>query len=241
MSKLFIIFGRITAEQPDCESILKNFYFSSDMLACMENADDGCSRTHCHFIARTDRFKNLKTLRQSFSDLCKKTLGEALRYSVKEYDESKDAEAYICKGSKSDASVTPNVFINTYGIDVQEMYDKFHETASKIRQNKHTKAIWKEVIDYIEGKDPKFFKQDFSNKVKIRIASYLYDYYLDKGRIIQGKYVQQMILQTIIANKFNSKDLKKSVILSWCDDLAYWNGMENTFNPNDMEDLDSDL
>jgi len=237
---LFIVFGRITDGSKNLLSeILKEFYFSDDMLACFERADDGCTRDHCHFIARTDRFKNMKTLRQSFADHCKKKLGEALRYSIKEYDSTKDAEAYICKGHKKDASISPDVFINTYGIDVQDCYERFHATASKIKQEKCSKAIWKEVIKYIEENDPQLFKQEFSPKIQYKIASHLYDYYIAKERMIQGKYVQQMIINTIIAQKFNSKTLKKSFISEWCSDLTYWNGMEQVFS-NEV-DLDGDL
>ena len=40
------------------------------------------------------------------------------------------------QGHKKDASIKPDIFINTYGIDVQECYDRFHTLASKIKQEK---------------------------------------------------------------------------------------------------------
>lgn len=240
MTKMHVLFGRITGEQPECERILKKFFLPNDCLACMENADDGCSRTHCHFIARTDKYKNMKTLRQCLADLCKKVFQEALRYSVKDYDEDKDGEAYICKGHKTDASVAPRIFINTYGIDVQESYDRFHKTAADIKQSKHAKAVWKEVVLYIEKQNPKFFQQTFTPATQIHIAGYLYDYYISKERMIQGKFVQQMILSTIIANKFNSKTLKKSFVQTWTSDLQYWNGLEMAYS-SEITDAFEDL
>jgi len=234
---MFIVFGRITALKSECETILKKFYLSQDMLACYERADDGCSRDHCHFLARTESYKSMKSLRNQFSELCYKTLGERLRYQVKEYDETLDAEAYLCKGHKKDASVKPDIFINTYGIDVQECYDRFHTLASKIKQEKYTKATWKEVVKYIEENDPALFTKEFTPKIQWQIAAHMYDYYVLHERMIQGKFVQQMILNTIISQKFNSKTLKKSFLQEWCSDLSYWNGMEQVLPPG----LDDDL
>lgn len=217
------VFGRITGTKEEVKECL-SFFDEDEMLACYERADDGCSRDHCHFIAQKE-YKNLKNLREAFSYKCKQVLGETLRYSMKEYEEEKDAEAYLCKGHKKDGSIGPDVFINTYGINVQEAYERFHKVARNNYEKKQTKNIWKSVIQYIEETDPGLFSSEFTRATQIRIASHMYDWYLLKERIIQGKYVQQMVITTIIANKWKSKTIKKGIINTWCDDISYWDGL----------------
>lgn len=234
MTKSHKVFGRITATKEECLELIK-FFNDDGVLMCYEKADDGCSHDHCHFIAESSNYKNLKALRQSFSDRCFKTLNERLRYSIKEYEEEKDAEAYICKGHKKDAGVKPEIIKNTYGIDVQEAYERFHQLASAIKQSKRTVCIWKEVIKHIEEVDPDVFTNRFTSGTTIRIASHLFDYYVQHERMIQGKYVQQMIIQTIIANKFQDKSLKKSVIQSWTGDLQYWNGLDMSYDQSALD------
>lgn len=220
--KTFKVFGRITASKDNCHSIITDFFQSENCLACFEHADDGCSRDHCHFIAQAE-YKNMKSLRQSLSDKCFKVLGERLQYSIKEYDEEKDGEAYICKGHKTDASVTPDIFINTYDIDVEECYNRFHKTQADIKASKKTCCVWKELITYIEKHDRELFDMEFHRvKTPYRIASHLFDWYIEKGRMIQGKYIQQCIIRTIIANKFQSKKLKKQIISEWYEDFTYY-------------------
>jgi len=236
--KTYKVFGRITGTKVEVLDCL-TFFDSSEMLVCYEKADDGCSRDHCHFIAQKD-YKNLKNLREAFSYKCKQILKETLRYSIKEYEEQKDCEAYICKGHKKDAAVRPDILINTYGIDVQECYERFHKTAQAYKEEKKTKNTWKAVAAFIEEVNPDLFKNPFTKGTPIRIASHLYDWYLMNDKMIQGKYVQQMIITTIIANKFNNKELKKLIVSTWCDDIAYWNGMEMTCY-TEVEDAFNDL
>ena len=78
---------------------------------------------------------------------------------------------------------------------------------------------WKEVIKYIEEIDPALFTTRFTSGTQVRIAGHLYDWYIKNEKMIQGKYVQQMLIQTIIANKFNSKSLKRSIIEAWTLDI----------------------
>jgi len=239
--KVYKLFGRITGTREECISCLK-FFDSKEMLVCYERADDGCSRDHCHFIAQKE-YKNMKNLREAFSYKCKQELGETLRYSIKEYEELKDAEAYICKGHKTDAAIKPDILINTYGIDVQESYERFHKTAYAYKEAKKTKCIWKELIAYIEDKEPDFFGDEFSeiygSVLQVRIASYLYDYYLENDRMIQGKYFQQMIITTVIAHKKKSKAIKRCIIESWTDDISYWNGMDQHYYAGVQEAFDN--
>lgn len=222
--KIWKVFGRITGTQ---EEVLKcvEFFDKEEMLVCYERADDGCSRDHCHFIAQKE-YKNLKTMREAFSYRCKRILEETLRYSMKQYEETQDGEAYICKGHKTDAGIKPNILINTYGINVQEAYERFHKVARDYKEQKQNKNIWKSVIQYIEETDPDLFNSEFKRSTQIRIASHMYDWYLLKERMIQGKYVQQMIITTIIANKWRNKSIKKDIISTWCEDITYFNGME---------------
>jgi len=236
--KIFKVFGRITGSQEECLSCLK-FFDPQEMLVCFERADDGCSRDHCHFIAQKE-YKNMKNLREAFSYKCKQILGETLRYCIKELVEDKDAEAYICKGHKTDASFSPIILINTYGTDVQEAYERFHKTAKEYKEEKKTKNTWKAVVQYIEDNDPDLFNNPFNRGTQVRIASHLYDYYLYTDKMIQGKYVQQMIITTIIAHKFETKTIKRSIIESWVDDISYWNGMDQQ-NYQEVEDAFDDL
>lgn len=236
--KLYKIFGRITGTKEECLEVLK-FFDAEEMLACYERADDGCSRDHCHFIGQKE-YKNLKNLREALSYKCKQILKETLRYSVKEYDEQQDAEAYICKGHKKDSAIQPDIIINTYGINVQEAYERFHQVARDYKEQKQTKNIWKSVIEYIDEVDPDLFGCKFSRAIQIRVASHLYDWYLLKERMIQGKYVQQMIITTIIANRWKSKNIKKEIISTWCDDIQYWNGLAMV-DHQDVEDAFDDL
>ncbi len=220
------VFGRITGSK---EEVLKclSFFNSDEMLVCYEKADDGCSRDHCHFIASKD-YKNLKNMREAFSYKCKQELKESNRYSIKEYEEEKDCEAYICKGHKKDAGIPVEILINTYGINVQECYERFHSNAQAYKEQKKTKNTWKSVIEYIDENDPTLFDTDFTRATQVCIASHLYDWYLENDKMIQGKYVQQMIITTIIANKWKNKSIKKGIISTWCDDIQYWNGLEMT-------------
>lgn len=220
--KTLRVFGRITGTKEECNEIITSFFSNEECLACYEKADDGCSHDHCHFIAKVD-YKNMKSLRQSFSDKCFKVLKEKLRYSIKEYEEEKDAEAYICKGHKKDASVRPDIFINTYSIDVEECYNRFHQMATKIKEDKKTVCVWKELVSYIEKNDRECFDMDYHHiRTPFRIASHLFDWYILKDRMIQGKYIQQCIIRTVIANKFKSKDLKKQIIKEWYEDFTYY-------------------
>ena len=235
--KTFKAFGRITATKEQCRLIITSFFDSDDCLACYEKADDGCSRDHSHFIAKCE-YKNFKSLRQSFSDKCYKILGERLQYSIKEYDEEKDAEAYICKGHKKDASITPDIFINTYKTNVEESYNRFHKVQADIKEAKKTVCVWKELIAYIEKHDRELFDMEFhSIKTPYRIASHLFDWYILKDRMIQGKYVQQCIIRTVIANKFKDKNLKKQIIKEWYEDFTYFSCGE-TYDHSMIDHLD---
>ena len=235
--KLFKLFGRITAERDQVIQIIKDFFQEQDCLCCYEKADDGCAHDHCHFIASREH-SSMKNLRQAFSELCYKVIGEKFRYTIKEYDNEQDAEAYICKGHKVQASVKPEILINTMNIDVDECYTRFHSVAQDIKTGK--KCVWKEIIEYIEKVNPDLFTTKFTRRTQVRIASHMYDYYLEKQRMIQGKYVQQCIIQTIIANKFKEKHIKKSMISTWCDDISYFNGMEMQ-NYQEVDDAFEDL
>lgn len=214
------VFGRITGEKEECRDIIQSFFKQDGILACYERADDGCSRDHTHFIASAD-FKNLKSLRQSFSEKCFKILGERLRYSIKEYEELKDAEAYICKGHKKDASVKPDIYINTYNNDVEESYNRFHKVQADIKQNQKTICVWKEVNQYIRNKDPTILSGKIKSDTAWKIADFLFDWYLLKGRMIQGKYIQQGIIRTIIANNFKTKTVKGQILSEWVQDFQY--------------------
>lgn len=221
----FKVFGRITGTLEECKNCIESFFESNGILACYEVADDGCSRDHCHFIA-TAQYKNFRSLRQSFSDKCFKILGEKLRYSVKEFDEALDSVAYICKGHKKDASVKPNIFINTYDINVEDSYRRFHKAQADYKENRKVCSVWKELIIYIEEVDPELFNRDYDVRSAYRIASHLYDWYLKKGKTIQGKYYQQNILRTVIANKWKNKTVKRSIIKEWSEDFQYFSSGE---------------
>lgn len=225
--KSYLAFGRITATKEQCTEIIKTFFDSEDCLACYEKADDGCSRNHSHFIARCS-FKNFKSLRQSFSDKCYKILGERLQYSIKEYDQEKDAEAYICKGHKKDASITPDIFINSYNTDVEECYNRFHKVQAQIKETQKTVCVWKEVVNFINKRDDKLLTGKVRSDTAWKIADFLFDYYMSRGKMIQGKYVQQCIIRTIIANSFKSKTVKGQIITDWVTDL-YINEEESEF------------
>jgi len=234
--KTWKVFGRITASLEECKEIINSFYDKEMVLACYEVADDGCSRDHCHFIASVS-YKNLKSLRQAFSEKCFKILGERNQYSVKEYTEESKGEEYICKGHKKDASVKPNIFINTYDIDVEEHYNRFHEAQKVFKQNQSTSSVWKELINYIDKKDPELWSKNYNTKTAYRIASHLFDWYIEKGRMIQGKYIQQGIIRTIIANKFKDKNIKKSIISEWSEDFSYYSSGQEYSRVEDYGDL----
>lgn len=221
----FKVFGRVTGTRQEVLSCL-SFFGDNPMLVCFESADDGCSRDHCHFVSESSNHRSLKALRQAFSDKCKKELKEVNRYSLKELEEDKDSEAYICKGSKKDKSVKPEILKNTLNVDVDGAHERYHRVASDIKNVKQTRCVWKEVINYIEEVNPSLFTTRFTHGTQIRIAGHLYDWYVKHEKMIQGKYVQQMIIQTIIANKFNSKSLKRNIVEAWTSDISYFNGME---------------
>lgn len=223
--KTFKVFGRITGSLGECESIITSFFKQDSVLACFESADDGCSQDHSHFIGEAD-YKNMKSLRQAFSEKCFKTLGERLRYSIKEYVEESDGESYICKGHKKDSAVKPNIFINTYNIDVETAYNRFHSNQKSYKESQKVCTVWKELIKYIDKTDPELFNQKYNVNTAWKIANHLYDWYIFREKMIQGKYVQQMIIRTVIAHKFKEKEIKKSIIKEWSEDFTYYSSGE---------------
>ncbi len=254
------VFGRITGNEHEIKLVLLTFFSNAKevpvydaiipegMLACLESPDSGCSREHSHFLASSTDYKNMKSLRNGFSECCKKILGETLRFSIKEYDQVKDAEAYICKGHKTDKTIMPNIILNNrlilvdrrpnQALAIQIAHDRYHQVADELKAEKSIKSTWRPVVDWIKAKEPEFFTQTLTPAVRVRLASHLYDYYLEQGRMIQGKYFQTTVLQTVIANQFNSKTLKRCVVSSWLSDLWEWNGLEEVIDPSAQEALD---
>lgn len=258
------VFGRITASQADCIDILTFFNNSSYLLACYEQPDSGCTSSHCHFIAESEEYTSMNSLRNQFSKKVLKKLELPGRYSLKEEDTQQDAVAYICKdkdghskycknGHEHSTTVPTNIFINRIsywrsigGIegldhckyDIVEAHKRYWDVFSELKASKSIKNTWKSVIEYIESVDQDFFQRPLRHTTGIRIASHLYDWYVTHEKIIHGKFHQQMIIQTIITQKYNSKTLKKSMIMEWCSDLQYWNGMENTFDSEAKDEFD---
>jgi hypothetical protein len=236
---MFKVFGRVTGTQEECLKVLE-FFEPNPVLVCFESADDGCSRDHCHFVAESSNYRSMKSLRESLSKKCFKVLEEKLRYSIKEIEVDKDAEAYICKGNKKDKSVKPTIIKNTLNVDIDEAHERYHRVASVVKNYKQTTCVWKEVIKYIEEVNPTLFSSRFTNGTQVRVASHLYDWYIKNEKMIQGKYVQQMVIQTIIAQKFNSKSLKRTIIEAWTSDITYFNGMDMGYD-KDAESAFEDL
>ncbi len=221
------IFGRITAQDKDqISTILNSIFDPSQILACLEHSDDGCSNTHSHFIGETDNYKTLKSLRQSLSTKCYKSLGLHNQYTIKEYKPDSNCEAYICKGHKKDTTLKPDIFINTLNIDTQLQYDTFHENQKTYKESTQVRNVWKSILQYINQKEPLLLHGEYSNKVTLKICSLMYDYYIENDKIVQGKYQQQNILRTIIAHSFKSREVKKSIILEWSQDFQYYSSGE---------------
>lgn len=251
------VFGRITASQLQCEDILNLFFLNSPyILACYEEPDSGCSSAHCHFIASSDDYSSINSLRNQFSALVLKNLKLPGKYSLKLEDTEQDAVAYICKditghkkfccNEKHHCKTVPvNIFLNkdknnfpTMTFDIGEAHRRYWTTFSELKASKSIKNTWKAVVDYIEQNDSEIFNKPLRKTTHIKIASYLYDWYVENERVIQGKYVQQTIINTIIVQKYNSKTLKKSLVMDWCSELSYFNGMEQTFDSECLQDFD---
>jgi len=218
------VFGRIThSDVNTLKELLTSFYDEHPLIACYESADDGCSRDHCHFIASTSNFKNLRVLRQSFSNACFKQLKEKNMYSLKEYDPEKKCLEYICKGHKKDQSLKPNIFCNTYDINVEEYYKNFHENQKIHKTTNNYKNTWTAIVNYIDKKEPNLLHSEPNVKTQYKICSYMYDYYVENEKMIMGKYQQQNILRTIISQCFKETAVKRTIIMDWCDDFHYYN------------------
>lgn len=225
------VFGRITASREDCVAIVKQCF--SSILMCYEVADDGCSRDHCHFIGETDNSKNIKSLRMKISDLTKAATGESHQYSIKPYDPDKDAEAYICKGHKKDAAIKPEILINDYKENVESSYDRFHETASNIRADKHNKALWRDLLAYVEKTEPMFISKILKTHkgkyehLNFRRVSYiqehiypeilkglslhLYDLILKTDRAIPNTYLAKQAITTVLSRLYHDTDSRQLI------------------------------
>jgi len=223
---VYKLFGRVTTNEDNVRTILE--YFDEVQLACMEGPDSGVTADHCHFIATKDA-KNIRTLRENFSYRCKKIIGSANQYQLKEYQADKTgAEEYLCKGDKNDASKKPKIIINNINIDIDEYHRRFHQVASDIKTSK-SPPVWKKVIEYIEKVDPAIFNSRCTRATQVLIAGHMWDFYIKENRMIQGKFFQQMVLQTILAHKFNDSDMKRRVVEEWCQDITYWTGMNEVY------------
>jgi hypothetical protein len=221
------IFGRITSpDKLKIQEILESIFDPTSLLACYETADDGCSNFHSHFIGETSNYKTLKSLRQSLSTKCYKSLSLHNQYSIKEYKEDLQAEAYICKGHKKDLKIKPDIFINTLGVDTQTQHEIFHENQKTFKETQNVRNTWKSIKQYIDQKDPLLLHGEYGQKTTLKICSLMYDYYIENDKIVQGKYQQQNILRTIIAHSFKSREVKKSIILDWSSDFTYYSSGE---------------
>lgn len=243
------LFGRITGELDQVKKILAAFVIEGeDVLGCYEMPDSGCTQNHVHFLLLSTRFKSIKSARVTLSGYCKAELKADKQYSLKENDPAQDAEAYICKDkvSHSLGSDSPNnIFINTKGRDVKLAYKRYWDKNEEISESKlQTKNRWVTICDYIEGRDPNFFKKPADTYTPLKVASFIYDYYVSKKIMILGAHYQRSLIQTIVANKFNCRTLKKSTILGWVDGMTYWNGMgmvDDQNIPDEVFDTDADL
>ena len=237
---LFKVFGRITAAKEDCQKILEDYY-DPQILAVMEGQDDTTMATHCHYIAFKEA-KSMKNLRQNLSNKCVDVLNEKNKYSVKLYDDAQDAEAYICKGKDpEDLFPNANVIINTLNVDTEAAHERYWEMHKEMQNKKQTKAIWKQVTQDLEKFFPEIFLEELTRGTSLKIASFLYDWYIQNERLVQGKYQQQTIINTIIIHKFKNKTLKRLVCETWVEDACYWNGMAMEYHPDVKKVIDKIL
>ena len=220
------VFGRITAEKDDCQKIVKDVF--SKALMCYEQPDSGCASAHCHFIAETERFKNIKSLRMKIADLTKNATGQSHQYSIKPYDPDKDAEAYICKGHKKDAAVIPEILINDYNEDIDDSRNRYHSTAQELKADRHSKPIWRDLVSYIQETNPMFEAEILKkHRVKDRkpaveqmaeaIAFHLYDMMEKTDRAMPNPYLAKQAVLTAMSRlcKTLRMDIRKIISRSF--------------------------
>lgn len=230
------VFGRITASREHTKYILEKCF--DTIICCYESADSGCSADHAHFIGESLRMKSPTTLRQKLRLLVKEATGKDNQYSIKTYKDGLDAEAYICKGTpQSD----PEILINTYNVNVRDAYRRFYQRKSEIRQDKHAKSIWRELMAYIQEVDPTLFEpyspQDLKQstggysamggfqqkehphlrKLARLVGNHLYEWCLLKDKAVPAKFIAVQAIQSVIAHSVKTTEIKDVFVGQWVD------------------------
>lgn len=212
------IFGRITAEREICKKISQELL--DVFLMCYEGVDDGCLSAHCHFVGETKKeYKTIASFRQKFNKICKEEIGKANQYSIKELNPEEEWELYLCKGSKKDPKVLPEILINNSKTNVEEKHQEFHRRREAFKQGKHDKVVWREFETYIQENDPELFRACSSQEIFNKVAEKLYDFFIEKDKMFLSETVMRNIITTIVARNIKSNrqefKIKEQIYRRW--------------------------
>jgi len=197
------IFGRITADKEICKKITQELL--DVFLMCYEGVDDGCLSPHCHFVGETKKaYKTIASFRQKFNKVCKEEIGKANQYSIKELNPAEEWELYLCKGSKKDKNIQPEILINNSNTDVQEKHEEFHRRREAFKQGKHDKAVWREFEAYIQENNPELFRCSNPQEIFFIVSEKLYDFFVEKDRMFLSEAVMRNICITIVSRNIKS-------------------------------------
>lgn len=199
------IFGRITADREICKKITQELL--NVFVMCYEGVDDGCSAPHCHFVGETIKeYKNIASFRQKITKVCKEEIGKSNQYSIKLLDEEDAWLPYLCKGSKKDVSVEPEILINNINADVPGAHKQFHERAKEIKQGKHNSSVWRDFEAYLQENHTELYDNTVKSKVFLirdrfkLVSRVLYQWIVEKqDRLFQSDTMMKNIVLTIVA------------------------------------------
>lgn len=245
-------FGRIHGTKDQCQQILEEIY-SSPIIACYEAPDSGCKRSHCHYIASTDKYKNEKSLRNAIMNKCKIMLSETKQYQIKTWEKPLDAKClqYICKDEvEPDETLPPqNIFMNSYGITEEQLRlyriafyaDDLNKKRKENKEKKKDKqAFWGKIYDYITEHDPKLFDK-CNDRTPHKIAGYVYDYFEENEKFLQNDRFIELTIKTIMIKAYSKKTLRQRLKRSMIDHWTMNFHQLDYFDYREDEDPNEDL
>lgn len=212
------VFGRITADKEICKKISQELL--NVFLMCYEGVDDGCLSPHCHFVGETKKeYKTIASFRQRFNKVCIRDIGKANQYSIKEMNPEQEWERYLCKGSKKDRSIFPEILINNSKTDVLLKHTEFHDEREAIKQNRNNKVVWREFETYIQENNPDLFRTCSIQEIFTKVAEKLYEFFIEQDKMFLSETVMRNIITTIVARNIKETrqefHIKEAIYRRW--------------------------